>query len=91
MEHKGLWNIAEKNMLQDRGALPREDGDLLQEFQAMHEENFLSCWLRQDVEGKGEERENMYKEAKEEEKVTVSKEMWREKGKGLRPAVKGAV
>ena len=38
--------------------------DLLREHQAMHEENFLSSWLRWDVEGKEEEREKMNKEAK---------------------------
>ena len=26
---KGLWIIAKRRMLEDRGALPREDGDLL--------------------------------------------------------------
>ena len=40
MAQKGLWNIAKKRMLEGRGALPREDGDLLREYQAMHEENF---------------------------------------------------
>ena len=43
-----------KGMLEDRGAFPREDGDLLQEYHAMHEENFLSSWLREDVEGEEE-------------------------------------
>ena len=33
-------------------------------FQAMHEENFLSSWLRKDVEGEEEERERLNKEAK---------------------------
>ena len=46
---KGLWNIAKSKKLEDRGALPREDGDLLREYQAMHEENFLTSWLRGDV------------------------------------------
>ena len=36
---KGLWNIAKKRMLEDRG-------DLLREYQAMHEENFLSSRLQ---------------------------------------------
>ena len=44
-------------MLEDRGALPREDGDLLPEYHAMHEENFLSSWLREDVAGKEKRRE----------------------------------
>ena len=45
--------------LADRGALPREDEDLLREHQAMHEENFLSSWLREDVEGKEGENTEM--------------------------------
>ena len=52
MEHR-----EKKRMLEDRGALPREDGDLLAECHAMHEENFLSSWLREDVAGQEEERE----------------------------------
>ena len=30
-------------MLEDRRALPEEEGDLLREYQAMYEEDFLSC------------------------------------------------
>ena len=56
MAETRLWDIAKKRMLEDRGALPREDGDLLWEYQEMHEENFLSSWRREDVEGKEEER-----------------------------------
>ena len=29
MAQRGLWNIAKKRLLEDRGALPKEDGDLL--------------------------------------------------------------
>ena len=32
-------------------ALPKEDGNQLREYKAMHEENFLSSWLPEDVEG----------------------------------------
>ena len=38
----------------------------LREYQDMHEESFLSSWLREDVEYTKGERENMNKEAKEE-------------------------
>ena len=48
---KGLWNIAKRRMLQDRGALPRKDGNVLREYQAMLEENFLSSWLRKLAAG----------------------------------------
>ena len=44
-------------------------------FQAMREENFLSSWLRKDVEGEEEERDRLNKEAK------VGKERWRWKEK----------
>ena len=43
-------------MLQDRGALAKEEGDIVREYKAMHEENFLSRWLREDVEGAEERR-----------------------------------
>ena len=46
MARKGLWNLARVNVLQDRGALPKEGGDVIREKKAMHEENFLSSWLR---------------------------------------------
>ena len=37
------------------GALLKEEGDVLREFQAVHEENFLSSWLREVGEGKEKE------------------------------------
>ena len=48
---KRLWNVAKKRMLEDRRVLPKEDGNQLREYEAMHEENFLISWLREDVEG----------------------------------------
>ena len=51
MAQKGLWKVAEKSMLRDGGVLPEDEGDLVREYKAMHEENFLSSWLREDVEG----------------------------------------
>ena len=66
-------------MLEDRGALPRKDGDLLREYWAMHQENFLSSSLREDVEGKGGgwTRKPMKK------RVKVGWERWRKNGNGL--------
>ena len=75
MAQKGLCNIATKRMLEDRGALPREDGDLLREYQAMHEENFLSSWLGKDVEGKEEERKRLNEEATREESKSGKREV----------------
>ena len=28
MAQKGLWNVAREQILQDRGALPKEEGDI---------------------------------------------------------------
>ena len=47
---------------EDRGALPKEEGDLIRECKAMHEEDFLSSWLREDVEGRAEEMEKVNRE-----------------------------
>ena len=53
---------------------PEKTG-LLREYQATHEGNFLSSWLREDVEGEEEERETMNKEAKEEESRNGKREV----------------
>ena len=37
MAQKGLWNLVREKMLQDRGALPKEEGDVVREYKAMHE------------------------------------------------------
>ena len=63
---KELWNIAKKRLLEDRGALFREDGDLLREYQAMQKENFFSSWLREDVDGRKQRKK----------KEVVGKEGW---------------
>ena len=48
MAQKGLWNLARNKALQEKGALPREEGDTIREYTAMHEEKFLSSCLRED-------------------------------------------
>ena len=73
MAQKGLWNAARKKMLQDRGTLPEEEGDIARECKAMHEENFLNGWLREDVEGKGERRKDRVEKAREEEESRSGK------------------
>ena len=55
-ETEGSWRredygMLPERMLQDRGSLLKEDANQLSEYEAMHEENFLSSWLREDVEG----------------------------------------
>ena len=39
MAQKGLWKLARK--MQDGSALPKEEGDIVKEYQAMHEQNFF--------------------------------------------------
>ena len=43
---KTLWNLAREKIIRERGALPKEEGDAVRECKAMHEENFLSSWLK---------------------------------------------
>ena len=57
----------EKRMLVDRGALPKEDADLTRDYKAMHEEHFLSGWLRDDTQGKAEEVKEWNRKDQEEE------------------------
>ena len=52
-------------MLEDRVAMPKEESDLIGEYKAMHEDKFLSSWLREDTEGKAGELEEMNKKSKE--------------------------
>ena len=51
-------------MLQDGGALPKDEGDLHREYKAMHEENFLSSWLGEDGKNKEERIMEADKETK---------------------------
>ena len=53
-------------MLQDRGAFPKEEGDVVREYKAMHEENVLSSWLREHGKNKEERIMEADKETKEE-------------------------
>ena len=75
MAQEGLWNIAKKRMLEDRGAVSRQDADLRREYQATHEENFFRNWFQEDVEGEAEDRERSNKEAKEEESTSGKREV----------------
>ena len=40
---------------------------MIREYKAVHEDNFLSSWLRKDVERKAEEMEELNRDSKEEE------------------------
>ena len=52
--------------MRERGALPKEEGDAIGEYKAMHEENFLSSWLREDGREEEERTVDMSKENEEE-------------------------
>ena len=67
MAQKKFWNTARKENVgrQRRGALPNEEGDLIREYEAMHEENFPGGWLREDIDGEAEEVEEMRTRTKE--------------------------
>ena len=34
--------------------MPREEGDFVRSYKAMHQGSFLSSWLRDDTEGRAE-------------------------------------
>ena len=76
-QKKGLWSLETEKMLQDRGALPEEEGDVVREYKAMHDEIFLSSWLR-DV---GEDKKEREMDADSETKELVSKKRTREEEK----------
>ena len=79
MAQKGSRNLAREKGLQDRGAFPRENGDVFREYNAMHEDNFLSSWLREDLEGKEERRKKVIERVREGERKTVTREEERER------------
>ena len=77
MAQKGLWNLVRENMRQDGGALPKDEGDAIREYKAMHEENFMSSWIRE--EGKHKEERIMDRDKETEEET--SKKRTREEEK----------
>ena len=56
MAQKDLWNLAKEKIMKQKKELPDEDGDAVREFEAMHEENFWSSWLREHKRCKEERR-----------------------------------
>ena len=76
MAQKGLWNLVGEKVLRDRGALPKEEGDVIREEKATNADKFLSSWWRED--GKTQGRKNNGHRHKEE---TSNKRM-REKERG---------
>ena len=45
MAQKRSMESRERKILQDRGALPQEKGDVIREYEAMHGEHFPRSWL----------------------------------------------
>ena len=54
MAQKEFLEYRQKDSVGRQWAMPREQSDLVREYQATHEDNFLSGWLRDDTEGKAE-------------------------------------
>ena len=90
MAQKGLWHIAKTRMLEDRGASLEEEGDLIREHQAMHEENLHSSWLREDEEGKVQKRKGFAVEPNEVN-IRAGRDRLKEKRKRLSLTVKESV
>ena len=66
MAQQVLWNISREKSLQERGAMPKEEGDVVREWNAMHEEKFFRSWLREDLVGKKERRKKVDEKIREE-------------------------
>ena len=60
--------------VQVRGALHREEGDAIREYDATHVEDFLSSWLREDGKSKTKEDKEVRDDVCEK-----GKEAWRKK------------
>ena len=81
MAQKDLWRRQRETMLQDRGALLEEEGDIVRWYKAMHEEHFSSSLLRDDVEGIKEGRRDTEEKVGEEESRSGKRELVREEEK----------
>ena len=42
MAEKGLWNLGKEKIMKETGELSSEEGDVVKDFKAMHEEDFWS-------------------------------------------------
>ena len=62
--------------MKERGELPNEEGDVVKEYKAMHEEDFWTSWLREDERGK---EERMAKAARNEEEKGEKRKRQEEK------------
>ena len=62
----------------------KEEGDIVREYNAMHEENIISSWPREDLVEKEERREKVKGRVREEEGKKVKREEGKEKRRGER-------
>ena len=56
---KRIVESRERRIIRERGALPKEEGDAIGEHKAVHEENLLSSWIREDGREKEERTAKM--------------------------------
>ena len=68
MAQKELWNLAREKRSHERDPTPKEECDVIREYNAMQEWNFLSSWLREDLVEKDEGRKKVNERVREEEK-----------------------
>ena len=77
MAQKGLWNLAGEKVLRERGALPKEKGDVIGECKAMHEDTFPEQLVegkmgkrkkKEHGNGQGDQKEERGKKRRREEK-----------------------
>ena len=73
MAHKGLWNFA-REKLQERGAMLEEESDVIREYNAKHEENFQSSWLREDQVEQEEGKQKVNERIREGERKKEQRE-----------------
>ena len=58
---KRLWHIPkEKCWKTEEPFPPKEDGNQVREYWALHEENFLRSWLREDVDGRKQNQKTVF-------------------------------
>ena len=78
MAQQILWNLAKEKTMKERCAFPKEGGNAVRVYEAMHEEHFLSSWLREDGREK-EERMAKVSEENDEERCERGTERRRNK------------
>ena len=67
--------------LRERDELPKEEGDAVREYKAVHEEHFLSSWLREGVRKKKKGRRTLVRRMKNKEEKKRKREEEKEENK----------